>query len=502
MATKPVLVPRVWASAGVYATGPFIGSVSVSDPGAPIAAEGHRPGASYPTAAEHENSQQNRVTAFVANWLALGSSLGAADAHIVETAADGRATVHGLTVNDLVSETAVEIISASAFAPAVSITCTTGANAVDVVMGNSSATAFSTNINAGAGTGFSVDLNTSPSGARGFFAQLTGALAGAFGLDVSADATTAGGGIRSSHAGAGYAVEAISTGVLAALNVAASALSTSAAYIAGGNPRALYVLSGTTAGNDAVHATVNNTSGFGVRAYVSGAATSASRGFYTSVTGDAIGAEFVATGNHALKLTGDTTNPVFGPLLLSSSNVKPSGFTDGQVAHVSGGGGVNAFYAFSSTTDGGWRAGWDTIGGFAYGANYNVTTTDNNSADYTDLCVATLTNANAPRVAGTILRLTVSMRVRSLTGAAAVCDVELYDNTSSAIIETFAGSGTTSTSGWIIPGTSGWNTTIAFDYAYAVPSAGDREIILRFKPNTGVGVGAQGSLVVTGGYDP
>ena len=55
MATKPTTLPRVWAVAGVYATGPFIGSVSNSDPGAGIAGEGHRPGSLWPTAAEHEN---------------------------------------------------------------------------------------------------------------------------------------------------------------------------------------------------------------------------------------------------------------------------------------------------------------------------------------------------------------------------------------------------------------------------------------------------------------
>ena len=34
MATKPVTFPNIWDSAGIYATGPFIGRVVAWDPGA------------------------------------------------------------------------------------------------------------------------------------------------------------------------------------------------------------------------------------------------------------------------------------------------------------------------------------------------------------------------------------------------------------------------------------------------------------------------------------
>jgi hypothetical protein len=58
-------------------------------PPAGVAAEGHRPGAANPTAAEHENSQQFWLTTWIATWLALGSSAGAADAHPLETDSTG-----------------------------------------------------------------------------------------------------------------------------------------------------------------------------------------------------------------------------------------------------------------------------------------------------------------------------------------------------------------------------------------------------------------------------
>ena len=69
MATKPVTLPNIWDSVGVYATGPFIGSISIVDPGAGIAGEGPRPGSLFPTAARMINAlrrQGERLTAQIA----------------------------------------------------------------------------------------------------------------------------------------------------------------------------------------------------------------------------------------------------------------------------------------------------------------------------------------------------------------------------------------------------------------------------------------------------
>ena len=100
MATKPVTLPQAWGVGPNWTTGPFIGSPVKSDPGVGIAADGHRPGSNFPTAAEHENFQQFQVTKWVRDWLFAGSSLGLPDAHIVETNATGRATLHGLDVDN------------------------------------------------------------------------------------------------------------------------------------------------------------------------------------------------------------------------------------------------------------------------------------------------------------------------------------------------------------------------------------------------------------------
>ena len=52
MATKPSTSPRLWGTNALYTTGPFIGQPGKVDPGVGVAAEGHRPGAAFPTPAE------------------------------------------------------------------------------------------------------------------------------------------------------------------------------------------------------------------------------------------------------------------------------------------------------------------------------------------------------------------------------------------------------------------------------------------------------------------
>jgi hypothetical protein len=238
MATKPTLVPRVWASAGIYTTGPFIGSASVSDPGAGIAAEGHRPGSSYPTAAEHENSQQNRISAFVAEWVALGASTGAADAHIVETNSTGRSVLRALTITNTVDETGLVMTSVNTVQPAVSFTCTTGATIVTAAMGNAAGVGFNANVGSGAGKGFDTTLTGSASGARGFVADLIGVAAGAVGVYVEADAATDADGISVLYAGTGTGLRVdstTSTSAEAATFLGGSIACISATAISGGS---------------------------------------------------------------------------------------------------------------------------------------------------------------------------------------------------------------------------------------------------------------------------
>lgn len=126
MATKPATLPRPWATLANYDTGPFIGQPMKADPGVGIAASGHRPGAAFPTPAEYENYQQYHVTNWVDTWLALGSSAGAADAHIVEANSVGRSALVGLDLDDGVDEVVLDIVSSNTFVPAVQVDATAG----------------------------------------------------------------------------------------------------------------------------------------------------------------------------------------------------------------------------------------------------------------------------------------------------------------------------------------------------------------------------------------
>jgi hypothetical protein len=470
----------------VYTTGPFVGSISISDPGAGIAAEGHRPGNLYPTAAEHENYQQNTITAYVANWLALGSSAGAADAHIVETNALGRARVHGLSVIDAIDETAVTITSSSTFSPAVQVTCSTGATVMSVNMGTASVVGLSCDVTTGAGTGFRSDLTNSPSSARGFYARLASAAAGSFGIDVSADGGTAGGGIRVRHAGVNYAIEAISTGALAAFNATATAASTTVAFIAGGLTRALSVTSGTTAGADAIHATTINDSGFGMRAYVPVTATSAARGFYTSVGGSAIGAEFVSAANHALKVTGDTATPTYGPLLITECDAIPSSPLPNQIAIVRQTFGVATQTMESCLEDVTWRGFLSTIGGSALAQAYDATGTFSNAIGTWATALAfTATGGNAPKTAGRQVLVRINLSARSNTAATnATLGLRIIDITAGGgVVWTRSGIGSAAGSGWFIEGMAAvsWAIPITIIVPLTVTVAGTYQWRLEFQ---------------------
>lgn len=99
MPTKPSTLPSLWAESELYGTGPFVGSATKAD-AAGVAPDGHRPGADYPTAAEHQNWQQYWEDRWIIDWLATSSATGTADTHLVQTTAAGRTGLTGLDVNN------------------------------------------------------------------------------------------------------------------------------------------------------------------------------------------------------------------------------------------------------------------------------------------------------------------------------------------------------------------------------------------------------------------
>jgi hypothetical protein len=481
MATKPSTIPRVWASSALYTNGPFIGDVMKVDPGAGIAAAGHRPGANSPTAAEHENYQQNQLTKWVADWLYLGTSGPLATAHLQETDATGRAGILGVDITDPNDETALNVTSANTLAPGSLFTCTTGATAVQAAIGNSTGVGFAAPIGSGAGAGF--------------VSRMTGSAFGAFGVDVSADNATSGYGIKTAHAGTGYALEAVSTGPLPAVNITTSTTSTTAAFITGGSTRALLATSATTAGTDAIHGALNaaNTTGKAIRAYMAAAATSASRGFYCLATGSGVAAEFSAPLNNALIVTGDATSPQYAPLVITEQNARPViATTAGSIAVVRSSFGVAAQTMESCPEDNNWRGHLSTVGGSALGVAYTASATRNSAGTWGSLLSIYATGGDCPKTAGRQILMRISMSARQGVAATAlILNLRLLDITAGGgVVWTRSGTGSGAGAGWTFPtlATADWHPPIMITVPITVPGDGDYQWNLEFGHATAGGV--------------
>ena len=170
MATKPSVLPRVWASLTNYDTGPFIGSPMKVDPGAGPAASGHRPGSAYPTPAEYENYQQNHITDWVVNWVSLGSFTGAGNAHIVETGATGRTQIRGADMLSPANETVCNVSGTTNAAPVMIVRNTSTGPTMQVTTTGGSAGTLLSVVMSGAHTGSALDVSGTASSSGTCFA--------------------------------------------------------------------------------------------------------------------------------------------------------------------------------------------------------------------------------------------------------------------------------------------------------------------------------------------
>lgn len=477
MATKPATLPRIWASAGVYTTGPFIGSPSNADPGAGISAEGHRPGSLFPTPAEYENYQQLWQTTWVVDWLAQGSSAGAADAHILETDSVGRFRAVGARFVDAVDETVLEITGANTIVPAVFVT--------------SAATSYQANMGNNAGTGFSAPVGTAAG--VGFLSSLTSTAAGGAGVSISADAATAGDCIAVDHAGSGTGIKSTATGTGFALDIVGSALALYGARFVGGGITSLLaegvggaagaiVQSSTTAAAVALAATLRNNTGSAITVSTPAGSTTAARGILSSVSGSAVAGEFVAPANYACKFTGDTTSPTFPVLFVTGQNARPGSTSDGGFTYLS----TEAQFAVASSIDGTWRGVWTSLGGSAqaWATSYSGTYNTLGGAVWVPTITAATTAANQPATSGT-LRVRVTFEARSTIVGAGILNYRLVDLVTPANTVTYAGAGIGANAGTYIPGaTVDWSTTICFILEISV-TAGARSFRLDIQNGTG-----------------
>ena len=476
MATKPITLPRLWADNAVYTTGPFIGQPGKVTPSIGVANEGHRPGSLSPTAAEHENYQQNRLTDWVRNWLFFGDFNGIPDAHIVETNSAGRAGLWGLDVDNGNDETAATFTGNSAVSfPVILATGTAGTTVIQADVGNGSGTGFGIALNLGTPTGFAATLFSGlTAGARGYLADLQAAPSGTFGYRGLADATSVGDLLRFDHSGTGraFVVQHLGTPVGGAIAtiVGLGAGNSSALQLSGtGTAYSLDVDSSATAGGGGVFADMFNNTGFALRARTAVAATTASRALSaeargaataveaTAINGDGVTARSTGSGGSALYLPGRATDPT----------VTFNGHADFNT--------TSQTLVVSDQNAAGYRDVWTSAGGLTIGAG-TVAVTQSNGAWVTAATLA-LTGLNAPRRGGRSVVLEFVCDARVLTGGATAVNLRIFDVTADPVTPIFlrSGTGSAANAGYnLVAGTSSWQRTIVVNYPYTVPLSGDR----------------------------
>jgi len=485
VATKPVTLPARWNSAGIYTTGPFIGSVSRVAPGVGIAAEGHRPGALFPTAAEHENHQQYWLTGWIREWVFLGSSAGGADAHPLETSSDGGTQVTHLDIIDAVDRTSLVVTGVNTLAPLISGTATAGGGTVFQAIQGPNAVGFATSVGAGSGTGFDVTLLGASANAAGVRVVMTGGQ----GACIVADASSLGRGVVATTDGIGAAGSFSSTGIGNALFVSGNVLAPRAAFVSGGTTQSLEVLglnaaaaAKFTGGSSAINAvTVASllTTGNAVVATVAAAATATARGFFCAATNLGIAAEFTSAGNYALVIAGDPTSPTYGALSISPQNADPAVASTGDITVTTTKGLQQANFA-----DGNWRSFWSSPSGYAaaWGTVYGfgvLALTIVNAAYQVVGTITTASSGDEVKVAGATIILRLSFSVRSNSTSPATMSIRIRDVTAGVTKWERVGTGGGDTAGYYVPGFDAltnlyWVPGPTVEFEATVPATGAR----------------------------
>ena len=497
MATKPLTSPRLWGTNAAYTTGPFIGQPGKVDPGVGVAAEGHRPGSNFPTPAEYENYQQNRLTDWVTNWVRLGTFSPDATAHLVETDGTGRAGVHGLDVINGANETAVNITSASVLAPAVLATCTTGGSVIQADFGNT------------AGIGFSATCLTQPGTC--YSATLTGTSSLGAGLRVTTDVACAAPAIVINYNGIGRGVRLTNTGPNTQAFYIDSNASTTAIGLdvqVGGPTPAIQARSGPVSG-PAIRAFLNNVgglNGYAVHATTGAASVAAARAGLFAASGAGTGLEASAIGNvaanAALRLTMQAGVFSGSELVFTGRSADSTSTGAGRMNLNSATGTITISDVFVGEQ----KDAHASRGGLTMGPGTNTATVfNNNTVLYTQATQLTLTGLNAPRRDSVKVTLRFSCEARSPAGQAnGIIDVQIFDVTSGVTVITRAGAGVGLGAGYALPAAvAGWQRSIVLAVEYTIPvaGAGDRTFTASIKTSTGFSVEVRdASLIPHGAY--
>lgn len=490
MPTKPTDQPEHWATDAVYTTGPFIGQPQKVVPPAAFAAEGHRPGANFPTPAEYENSQQNRITG-LCRWVYLGTYNPDPDAHPVETDSTGRAGLHGLTVNNTdAAETGVLISSVGTFTPAMRIANTANGGCIAADIGNSIARCADISIGTGAATGLHISMSGTPAPGAGLRVQSTAPTTAPC-IDVANAGT--GVAVRVIGGPGDTAVEATAGSGQIAGDFIAHSASLHALRAQGGTLRAVYgvgsgggmggeFLSGNTAAQ-ALQATGMWADAHGVRGRTSTSASSTAAG----VLGEARGVG--TTGVHGnggtvgrgVVAQADASSPSYSALRIIPQDDDPTAATfDGDTIW-------HADHRTIRTCIAG--HGYRSMPTFGPGSAFMVHAAQTfNTAQTVGGVASTLLSASCiashgtgfyGSAAGAEVLIKLSLDVRSLvaSGTSEYLNITILDVTNAATIATWSGTGTAANSAFSFIATSNaWIRAVSVALRYAPPADGDLEI--------------------------
>lgn len=253
--------------------------------------------------------------------------------------------------------------------------------------------------------------------------------------------------------------------------------------------------SGSGAGAVAVDALATNSTGAAVSALTHSTATNAARAGYFEGRDQAAGVEAVSPNYYPLILTPDATSPQHGGALFGVQNAKPVQVTSGGIAYLSGTWNTFAVASFQDST---WRVLHSSPDGYVYGSSLNVTGSNSNSAVYSTHTTVALSNGNAPKAAGQVVKILVALRARlAVSGTPGGIDIRVRDTTAGATVIEFLGTGVSGLSGFYIPGaTTRMEINPTFEVEYAVPAAGARTFALEIKTQTATSIGTYGGLSI------
>lgn len=456
--SKPAGTVQIWADNAVHLFGDYPGDATKVNPGAGVVAAGLIPGDPAPPTAEETNHEFNRWTLFLA-WVAEGTSANDADAHIVETDANGDISVRRGT-----------FFTDGAFLNAVTATATGGGSGV---FGSS---------NSNGVTGQSV-FGGSGYGVRGFASSNSSGVRGqGSGVGYGGYFTAGSGGVGVRAEGGGVGLEAVGDDgepdiFLAPFGNYGIDIQCTASALGG-----IRILCNGQVGLSVTQDNPNFEAAtfFGDAAAASGVATLESRAFGA---GDALRAIASAGTGWCLVLTPKAAAPSRGAIK-ASGHARPTTYDGGQMTFLSEGTGHWARSSFEDAAidpgpGAGWRPYWDSPGGMAL-AHATGGTYFTLSGSYEIVATAKAEGGNAPKISGRkgMFRLSFTPRIFDTAGVQRI-NVKVRDMTANGglgqdvFVRQGAAPGLNTGIYFPVMSPSGFRAPVAIDFELVLP-AGDR----------------------------